>query len=89
VVGIFESGFYEYDSTIAYLSLKDAQDFTQFGTRVTGLEIRVHDIYKADSIAKEIERALGPLFGEALDGYEQEPFLALKLESGSCSSSSV
>ena len=36
VVGIFESGFYEYDSTLAYTSLADSQEFLGLGDRVTG-----------------------------------------------------
>lgn len=81
VVGIFDSGFYEYDSTIAYMSLKDSQDFMSFGSRVTGLEIRVQDIYKADLIAKEIERTLGPpyLARHWMD-MNKNLFAALKLE---------
>lgn len=81
VVGIFESGFYEYDSTIAYMSLKDAQDFMQFGQRVTGLEIRVKDIYKADTIAKELEKALGPPYmARHWMDMNKNLFSALKLE---------
>jgi lipoprotein-releasing system permease protein len=54
VVGIFESGFFEYDSTLAYISLKNCQEFLGMGEMVTGIEIRVDDIYKADRIAKQI-----------------------------------
>jgi lipoprotein-releasing system permease protein len=59
VVGIFDSGFYEYDSTLAYLSLKDCQEFLSMGEHVTGIEIKVDDIYRADIIAKTIEKKLG------------------------------
>ena len=52
VVGIFESGFYEYDATLAYVSLKACQDFLGMGENVTGIEIRVDDIYRADRIAR-------------------------------------
>ncbi|MEK7827040.1 MAG: ABC transporter permease, partial [Thermodesulfobacteriota bacterium] len=48
VVGIFESGFFEYDSTLAYISLKNCQEFLNMGDLVTGIEIRVDDIYRAD-----------------------------------------
>ena len=81
VVGIFESGFYEYDSTIAYMSLKDAQEFMQLGQKVTGLEIRVQDIYKADTIAKEIEKTLGPPYmARHWMDMNKNLFSALKLE---------
>ena len=59
VAGIFESGFYEYDSTLAYISLEESQNFLNMGDAVTGLELKVDDIYKADNIAKLIERKLG------------------------------
>jgi lipoprotein-releasing system permease protein len=59
VAGIFESGFYEYDSTLAYISLGESQSFLNMGDAVTGLELKVDDIYKADTIAKLIEKKLG------------------------------
>ena len=82
VAGIFDSGMYEYDSTIAYVSLWAAQRFLGIGDRVTGIEVRVDDIYSADRVAKAI--------GKALDGYpywsrdwmrmNKNLFSALKLE---------
>jgi lipoprotein-releasing system permease protein len=82
VAGIFDSGMYEYDSTIAYVSLWAAQRFLGIGDRVTGIEVRVDDIYRADRVAKAI--------GKALDGYpywskdwmrmNKNLFSALKLE---------
>jgi lipoprotein-releasing system permease protein len=81
VVGIFDSGFYEYDSTIAFISLTDAQDFMQLGARVTGIEIRVHDIYQADTIAKDIEKVLGfPYWARHWMEMNKNLFSALKLE---------
>ncbi len=82
VAGIFDSGMYEYDSTIAYVSLWAAQRFLGIGDRVTGIEVRVDEIYEADRVARAI--------GEALDGYpywsrdwmrmNKNLFSALKLE---------
>lgn len=81
VVGIFESGFYEYDSTLAYISLKDCQEFLNMGETVTGLEIRVTDIYQADKIAKAIEKKLGyPYWGRNWMEMNKNLFSALKLE---------
>jgi len=59
VGGIFESGFYEYDSTLAYISLEECQNFLNMGDSVSGLELRVADIYKAGQIAVRIEKKLG------------------------------
>jgi lipoprotein-releasing system permease protein len=81
VVGIFDSGFYEYDSTLAFLSLRDCQDFLNMGDLVTGVEIRVHDIYKADAIAKTIERKLGfPYWARHWMEMNKNLFAALRLE---------
>jgi lipoprotein-releasing system permease protein len=81
VVGIFESGFYEYDSTLAYISLKACQEFLNMGDLVTGVEIRVDDIYKADRIAKSIEKKLGyPYWGRNWMEMNKNLFSALRLE---------
>ncbi|HET6369699.1 MAG TPA: FtsX-like permease family protein, partial [Nitrospiria bacterium] len=58
VVGIFDSGMYEYDSSLAYVSLKSAQDFFNLGDEVTGVEVKVDDIFIADRVAREIEKGL-------------------------------
>ncbi|MBN1663376.1 MAG: lipoprotein-releasing ABC transporter permease subunit [Deltaproteobacteria bacterium] len=81
VVGIFDSGFYEYDSTLAYISLKDSQEFLNMGDTVTGLEIKVADIYKADTIAKDIERKMGhPYWARHWMEMNKNLFSALRLE---------
>jgi lipoprotein-releasing system permease protein len=81
VVGIFDSGFYEYDSSLAYLSLKDCQEFLNMGEHITGIEIKVTDIYKADTIAKSIEKNLGfPYWARNWMEMNKNLFSALKLE---------
>ena len=81
VVGIFDSGFYEYDSTLAYVSLRDCQDFLNLGERVTGIEIKVNDIYKANIIAKSMEKKLGfPFWARNWMEMNKNLFSALKLE---------
>jgi len=81
VVGIFESGFYEYDSTLAFLSLKSCQDFLQMGDTVTGIEIKVDNIYKADIIAQKIQKKLGfPFWAQNWMQMNKNFFSALQLE---------
>lgn len=58
VVGIFGSGMYEYDSTLAYVSLSMAQEFLELGNAVHGLEVKVDDIYRANAVAAAIETKL-------------------------------
>ena len=81
VVGIFDTGMYEYDSSLAYVSLRTAQDFLELGDSVHGLELKVDDIYKASAIAEELEKKLG--FGYVVKDWismNKNLFSALKLE---------
>jgi len=81
VVGVFDSGFYEYDSTLACLSLKDCQEFLNMDDTVTGIEIRVNDIYKANVIAKALEKKIGYPYGvKNWMEMNKNLFSALKLE---------
>jgi len=59
VAGIFETGMYEYDSVLAYVSLATAQRFLGMDDTVNGLEVTVKDIYQAGTIAGKIEKDLG------------------------------
>lgn len=81
IVGIFDTGMYEYDSSLAYISIGTAQKFLGLGDAVHGIEIKVNDIYQAEVIASEIERAIGPGF-IAKDWMQMNHnlFSALKLE---------
>ena len=81
VVGIFESGFYEYDASLAYISLRSGQGFLGMDDAVTGIEIRVDDIYRADRIARSIENRLGfPYWGRHWMEMNKNLFAALRLE---------
>jgi len=62
VAGIIQSGMYEYDNTLAYVDLSVAQQFLGIGDAVSGLEVRVDDIYKAGQIAEALKKRLGPTF---------------------------
>lgn len=59
VVGIFDSGMYEYDSKLAYISIPEAQDFFSTGDVVSAVAVRVDDIFYAKKIARQIESGLG------------------------------
>ena len=60
VVGIFESGFYEIDSTYAFISLPSAQRVFDVGDVVNSVELRLDDIYKAPEVATAAEKIAGP-----------------------------
>jgi len=59
VIGIFKTGMYEYDASMAYVSLAVAQDFLELGTDVHGVEVRLADIFAAHDIARQIEKQMG------------------------------
>lgn len=81
VVGIFESGMYEYDSSLAYISIDEAQKFFNMGSTVTGIEVKVDDIFQAGDIANDIEHALGfPFSARDWMQLNRNLFSALKLE---------
>jgi lipoprotein-releasing system permease protein len=81
VAGIFYSGMYEFDNTLAYISIESAQRFFNMDSRVTGIEIKTNDIYKAKEIGKEIQRRLGFTFWfQDWMEMNRNLFSALKLE---------
>jgi len=59
VTGIFEIGMFEYDANLAITDLKTAQDFFEYGDRVTGIQLKLKDIYRADIVSQKITRELG------------------------------
>ncbi len=81
VVGLFHSGMYEYDSSLAYIELGEAQKFFNMGDSVSGIEVKVTDVFRADEIAHTIEQVLGFSHG-ARDWMQMNRnlFSALKLE---------
>jgi lipoprotein-releasing system permease protein len=81
VVGIFSSGFFDYDSSWAFARLSDAQQLFGLGDLISVIEFKVDDIYKADQIARVIEDAAGSGF-MATNWMEQNKalFHALRLE---------
>ncbi len=81
VVGIFEVGMFEYDSNLALTSLAPAQDFLEMGSSVTGVEVKVKDIYAAGAIGKQIKDRLGhPYYAKDWMQMNRNLFAALKLE---------
>lgn len=59
VAGTFEVGMYEYDSSLAYVSLEAAQEFAGLGDRVTGIEVKLRDPFEAKAVARAIVQRLG------------------------------
>ena len=81
VAGIFNSGFYQYDSAYAFMRLADAQHLFSEPDLISVLSFRLDDLYRAPEVAKNLEIASGPGF-QATTWIDQnrELFRALKLE---------
>jgi len=81
LIALFQSGMYEYDSSLAYIDLAEAQKFFSMGQTVTGIEIRVTDVFRAAETARSVEQSLGFAYG-ARDWMQMNRnlFSALKLE---------
>jgi lipoprotein-releasing system permease protein len=81
VAGLFESGMYEYDGSLAYIHLRDAQKILHMEDSVTGIEVRVNDIYNARHIADKIVSDVGfPYWARDWMQMNHNLFSALKLE---------
>lgn len=81
VVGIFDYGMIEYDSTITYVDIKDAMDFFGMSGKVTGVELRVDNIYKARSISEQLTEVFGfPYYTRNWEEANKSLFQALRLE---------
>ena len=81
VVGLFESGMFEYDSNLAFISIHSAQKFFAMKGKVSGIEIRVEDIEKADQVAAGIQESLGfPYYARDWMQMNKNLFSALRLE---------
>ncbi|MBF0463054.1 MAG: lipoprotein-releasing ABC transporter permease subunit [Magnetococcales bacterium] len=68
VVGLFSSGMYEYDSSLAYIHLPDAQALLRMNQTVSGIEVKTPNPDLAFQIQKTLEQRLAPL-GRATDGF--------------------
>jgi lipoprotein-releasing system permease protein len=81
VVAIFESGMYEYDTTLAYISMANAQSFLKMADEATGVEVKVTDIYQVRAVADAIREKIGLsyLVRDWMDMH-RNLYAALKLE---------
>ena len=81
VAGIFDSGFYDYDSSWSFVRLSDAQRLFALGDVIQIIEFKIDDIYKAGEIGQDLERAAGAGFQTTNWMEQNKPiFHALRLE---------
>jgi lipoprotein-releasing system permease protein len=81
VAGIFNSGFFDYDSSWAFIRLSDAQQLFGLGDVVSVIQFKVDDIYQAGAIAHALEEVAGHGFMTTNWMEQNKPlFRALRLE---------
>ncbi len=59
VVGIFHAGMYEFDRSLAFLNIRDAQRLLRFGNDVSGLRLAVRDPLQAPAVVRSVANAWG------------------------------
>ena len=79
--GIFDYGYFDYNATLVYMDIRDVQVLFEMGESVSGVEVKVDDIYKAPHYANRIEDDLAYPY-RAQDWIEsnRSVFAALKME---------
>ena len=82
VVGIFKTGMYEYDSSMAFLSLSACRDLLGLDPGyLSGIEITVDDLFKADTVTAALNERVGYRFyARSWMDMNANLFAALKLE---------
>ena len=81
VAGVFELGMFEYDSSMAFISLQNAQTFFKLEGQATGVEIKLKDLDKAEEARKELDASLqGPYWSRTWMEMNRSLFSAIKLE---------
>lgn len=81
IVGVFDSGFYDFDASWAFTSLPAAQRLFDLADVVSVIEFKIDDIYQAEKVAAELRTAAGKGF-DTTTWIEQNHslFSALRLE---------
>ncbi len=59
VAGVFDSGMQQYDSIMAYIHLKDAATLFKLGDNVSGLRLKLDDLYRAPEVSASLGKKLG------------------------------
>jgi lipoprotein-releasing system permease protein len=81
VAGIFNSGFYDYDSSWAFTRLSDAQQLFGLGDLISVIEFKLDDIYAASDVGRQLEQAAGHGFmANSWMDENKALFRALRLE---------
>lgn len=81
VTGLLKTGYYEFDNTIVYTDLQNASDFLGLKGAVTGINVKVTNLDKADEVAAQISNTIGYQYTvKTYAQMNQTLYAALKLE---------
>jgi len=81
VIGIFDTGMYEYDSTLAYVTLDSARRLFGMENVITGLQVKIDNIYLAHKLDRVIQKELGyPYWVRNWMELNSNLFAALRME---------
>jgi len=62
VAGVFEVGMYEFDRGLVFIHLADAQALYRMGSEVTGVRLKLHDLYQAPQVSRELAMQLPGIY---------------------------
>jgi lipoprotein-releasing system permease protein len=79
--GIFDFGYFDYNATLVYMGMNDVQALFEMGESISGVALKIDDIYKAPQYARQIEGDLGyPYRGQDWIESNRSVFAALRIE---------
>jgi len=81
VIGFFKTEYYDFDTKLVILSMPQAQRLFEIGDTVSGIGIKIHDVWKTDRISQQINATLGYQYlTMTAEEKNRNLFYALKLE---------
>ncbi|MCK4905561.1 ABC transporter permease [bacterium] len=81
VKGFFNSGMYEYDNSLVFLSLEDARDLLALGSEYDGIQVKIEDVFKAPAVKEKLQEVLSSIaIVRTWQETDRTLFEALKLE---------
>ena len=83
VVGLFQIGMYEYDAGLALIHIEDAAKLYRMGDKVSGLRLKINNLFDAPAMTAELSDKLTPLGAYYITDWTQQHanfFKAIQLE---------
>ena len=83
VAGLFQIGMYEYDAGLALIHIQDAAKLYRMGDKVSGLRLKINDLFEAPAMTQELGKTLLPLGAYFITDWTQQHanfFKAIQLE---------